>query len=84
MRRDARVGDLKLPGALRRPGRRARLGRLRRSLYAIGGDVGAARAAGIRTDRVLGIVVVVGGLLDTLVRVTYGCGAAALPSTPIS
>jgi ribose/xylose/arabinose/galactoside ABC-type transport system permease subunit len=34
-----------------------------RSLYAIGGNTDAARAAGIRTDRVTWIVLVVGGLL---------------------
>ncbi|MFJ7062917.1 ABC transporter permease [Streptomyces microflavus] len=34
-----------------------------RSLYAIGGNVDAAKAAGIRTDRVLWTVIVVGSLL---------------------
>jgi ribose/xylose/arabinose/galactoside ABC-type transport system permease subunit len=34
-----------------------------RSLYAIGGNVDAARAAGIRTDRVIWVVFVIGGLL---------------------
>ncbi|WP_181807451.1 ABC transporter permease [Streptomyces shenzhenensis] len=34
-----------------------------RSLYAIGGNVDAARAAGIRTDRVLWIVIVTGSVL---------------------
>ncbi|MFJ9380895.1 ABC transporter permease [Streptomyces sp. NPDC101455] len=37
-----------------------------RSLYAIGGNVDAAKAAGIRTDRVLGIVIVTGSLLAAL------------------
>lgn len=44
------------------------LGYLRqgRALYAIGGNVAAARAAGIRTDRVLWTVLVVGGVLAAL------------------
>lgn len=37
-----------------------------RSLYAIGGNVDAAKAAGIRTDRVLWIVIVTGSLLASL------------------
>ncbi|MFD1933354.1 MULTISPECIES: ABC transporter permease [Nonomuraea] len=37
-----------------------------RSLYAIGGNVDAAKAAGIRTDRVLAIVIVTGSLLAAL------------------
>ena len=37
-----------------------------RALYAIGGNVDAARAAGIRTDRVVWIVFIVGGLLAAL------------------
>jgi simple sugar transport system permease protein len=37
-----------------------------RSLYAIGGNVDAAKAAGIRTDRVLWIVITVGSLLAAL------------------
>ncbi|MFF9022129.1 ABC transporter permease [Streptomyces eurythermus] len=37
-----------------------------RSLYAIGGNVDAAKAAGIRTDRVLWIVIVTGGVLAAL------------------
>ncbi|MFF6883726.1 ABC transporter permease [Streptomyces sp. NPDC012421] len=37
-----------------------------RSLYAIGGNVEAAKAAGIRTDRVLWIVIVTGSLLAAL------------------
>lgn len=37
-----------------------------RSLYAIGGNVDAARAAGIRTDRVLWIVIVTASLLAAL------------------
>ncbi|WP_405799525.1 ABC transporter permease [Streptomyces sp. NBC_01506] len=37
-----------------------------RSLYAIGGNVDAARAAGIRTDRVLWIVLVSGSVLAAL------------------
>lgn len=37
-----------------------------RSLYAIGGNVDAAKAAGIRTDRTLWIVIVTGSLLAAL------------------
>ncbi|MFI7407477.1 ABC transporter permease [Streptomyces sp. NPDC049627] len=37
-----------------------------RSLYAIGGNVDAAKAAGIRTDRVLWIVIVTGSVLAAL------------------
>ncbi|WP_328675032.1 ABC transporter permease [Streptomyces sp. NBC_00343] len=37
-----------------------------RSLYAIGGNVDAAKAAGIRTDRVLWIVIVTGSVLASL------------------
>lgn len=37
-----------------------------RSLYAIGGNVDAAKAAGIRSDRVLWIVLVVGSVLAAL------------------
>ena len=37
-----------------------------RSLYAIGGNVDAARAAGIRTDRVVGVVLIIAGLLAAL------------------
>jgi simple sugar transport system permease protein len=37
-----------------------------RSLYAIGGNVDAAKAAGIRTERVLWIVIVTGSLLAAL------------------
>ena len=37
-----------------------------RSLYAIGGNVDAAKAAGIRTDRVLWIVLVIGSVLAAL------------------
>ncbi|MDQ7909560.1 ABC transporter permease [Phytohabitans sp. ZYX-F-186] len=37
-----------------------------RAVYAIGGNVDAARAAGIRTDRVVWIVLMLGGLLAAL------------------
>jgi simple sugar transport system permease protein len=37
-----------------------------RSLYAIGGNIDAAKAAGIRTERVLTIVIVTGSLLAAL------------------
>ena len=40
--------------------------RVGRALYAIGGNADAARAAGIRTDRVLWIVLIIGGLLAAL------------------
>ena len=40
--------------------------RLGRSLYAIGGNVDAARAAGIRTDRVVWGVLIIAGLLAAL------------------
>ncbi len=40
--------------------------RFGRSLYAIGGNADAARAAGIRTDRVLWTVLVIAGLLAAL------------------
>ncbi|WP_229070717.1 ABC transporter permease [Actinoplanes sp. DH11] len=44
------------------------LGYLRqgRALYAIGGNVDAARAAGVRTDRVVWTVLIVGGMLAAL------------------
>jgi ribose/xylose/arabinose/galactoside ABC-type transport system permease subunit len=42
-----------------------------RSLYAIGGNVDAARAAGIRTDRVLMIVYIMGGLLAGLAGLLF-------------
>jgi ribose/xylose/arabinose/galactoside ABC-type transport system permease subunit len=45
--------------------------RLGRSLYAIGGNVDAARAAGIRTDRVLIGVYVLGGLIAALAGLLY-------------
>jgi simple sugar transport system permease protein len=45
--------------------------RFGRSLYAIGGNVDAARAAGIRTDRVLMIVYIVGGLLAGLAGLLF-------------
>jgi simple sugar transport system permease protein/ribose transport system permease protein len=49
------------------------LGYLRqgRSLYAIGGNVDAARAAGIRTDRVLISVYIVGGVLAALAGLLF-------------
>jgi simple sugar transport system permease protein/ribose transport system permease protein len=37
-----------------------------RAVYAVGGNVDAARAAGIRTDRVVWVVFMVGGLLAAL------------------
>jgi len=37
-----------------------------RSLYAIGGNIDAAKAAGVRTDRVLWIVIVTGSVLAAL------------------
>ena len=64
--RPARV-DLALRRPVRAPGIVV-LGyhRLGRALYAIGGNVDAARAAGIRTDRVIWVVFIVGGLLAAL------------------
>jgi simple sugar transport system permease protein/ribose transport system permease protein len=46
----------------------AKLGYFRhgRAVYAVGGNVDAARAAGIRTDRVVWVVFMVGGLLAAL------------------
>jgi simple sugar transport system permease protein/ribose transport system permease protein len=40
--------------------------RVGRALYAVGGNAAAARAAGIRTDRVMWTVLVIGGLLAAL------------------
>ncbi|MGY0234362.1 ABC transporter permease [Longispora urticae] len=40
--------------------------RFGRSLYAIGGNADAARAAGIRVDRVLVVVLIIGGVLAAL------------------
>jgi ribose/xylose/arabinose/galactoside ABC-type transport system permease subunit len=42
-----------------------------RALYAIGGNVDAAKAAGVRTDRVLIVVYVIGGLLAALSGLLY-------------
>jgi simple sugar transport system permease protein len=42
-----------------------------RSLYAIGGNVEAARAAGVRTDRVMMAVFILGSLLAALAGILY-------------
>jgi simple sugar transport system permease protein len=42
-----------------------------RSLYAIGGNVEAARAAGVRTDRVMMSVFIIGSLLAALAGILY-------------
>ncbi|GGT26340.1 ABC transporter permease [Streptomyces sp. ZAF1911] len=42
-----------------------------RSLYAIGGNAEAARAAGIRVDRITWIVLIIGGLLAAFAGILY-------------
>ncbi|WFE66427.1 ABC transporter permease [Micromonospora sp. WMMD714] len=51
-----------------------------RSLYAIGGNVDAARAAGIRTDRVLWIALVVASVLAALAGLLISGRLAAVPA----
>lgn len=51
-----------------------------RSLYAIGGNVDAARAAGIRTDRVIWTVLIIGGLLAALAGVVESGNLASVTS----
>ncbi|WP_089157655.1 ABC transporter permease [Micromonospora sp. NBS 11-29] len=51
-----------------------------RALYAIGGNTDAARAAGIRTDRVLWIALVVAGVLAALAGLLISGRLAAVPS----
>jgi simple sugar transport system permease protein len=51
-----------------------------RSLYAIGGNVDAARAAGIRTDRVLWLTLVVASTLAALAGLLISGRLAAVPA----
>ncbi|GGM10713.1 MULTISPECIES: ABC transporter permease [Micromonospora] len=51
-----------------------------RALYAIGGNADAARAAGIRTDRVLWIALVVASLLAALAGLLISGRLAAVPA----
>src|SRR5438045_3330478 len=54
--------------------------RVGRSLYAIGGNVDAARAAGIRTDRVVWGVLILGGLLAALAGIVESGNLASVTS----
>jgi simple sugar transport system permease protein len=51
-----------------------------RSLYAIGGNVDAARAAGIRTDRILWLTLIVASVLAALAGVLISGRLASIPS----
>jgi simple sugar transport system permease protein len=51
-----------------------------RALYAIGGNVDAARAAGIRTDRVIWLALVVAGMLAALAGLLISGRLAAVPA----
>ncbi|GGM24602.1 sugar ABC transporter permease [Micromonospora sonchi] len=51
-----------------------------RALYAIGGNADAARAAGIRTDRVLWIALIVAGMLAALAGLLMSGRLAAVPA----
>jgi simple sugar transport system permease protein len=51
-----------------------------RALYAIGGNTDAARAAGIRTDRILWLTLVVAGMLAALAGLLISGRLAAVPS----
>jgi simple sugar transport system permease protein len=51
-----------------------------RALYAIGGNVDAARAAGIRTDRILWLTLVVAGTLAALAGLLISGRLAAVPA----
>ncbi|WBB80974.1 ABC transporter permease [Micromonospora sp. WMMD882] len=51
-----------------------------RALYAIGGNVDAARAAGIRTDRILWASLVVAGMLAALAGLLMSGRLAAVPA----
>jgi simple sugar transport system permease protein len=51
-----------------------------RALYAIGGNVDAARAAGIRTDRILWLTLVVAGALAALAGLLISGRLAAVPA----
>jgi simple sugar transport system permease protein len=54
--------------------------RVGRSLYAIGGNADAARAAGIRTDRVIWTVLIIGGVLAGLAGVVESGSLASVTS----
>jgi simple sugar transport system permease protein len=54
--------------------------RVGRALYAIGGNVDAARAAGIRTDRILWLTLVVASLLAALAGLLLSGRLAAVPA----
>jgi simple sugar transport system permease protein len=54
--------------------------RVGRSLYAVGGNADAARAAGIRTDRVVWTVLIIGGLLAALAGVVESGNLASVTS----
>jgi simple sugar transport system permease protein len=51
-----------------------------RSLYAIGGNVDAARSAGIRTDRVVWMVLILGGLIAALAGIIESGHLASVTS----
>ena len=51
-----------------------------RSLYAIGGNVDAARSAGIRTDRVVWLVLILGGLIAALAGIIESGHLASVTS----
>ncbi|GIF05037.1 ABC transporter permease [Actinoplanes siamensis] len=51
-----------------------------RALYAIGGNVDAARAAGIRTDRILWLTLVIAGTLAALAGLLISGRLAAVPA----
>ncbi|MFC7479034.1 ABC transporter permease [Luedemannella flava] len=51
-----------------------------RALYAIGGNVDAARAAGIRTDRIVWLTLVVAGMLAALAGLLISGRLAAVPA----
>jgi simple sugar transport system permease protein len=51
-----------------------------RALYAIGGNADAARAAGIRTDRILWVTLIVAGMLAALAGVLLSGRLAAVPA----
>jgi simple sugar transport system permease protein len=54
--------------------------RVGRSLYAVGGNVDAARASGIRTDRVVWVVLIIGGLLAALAGIIESGTLASVTS----
>jgi hypothetical protein len=67
--RDAAAGIVVL--GFTRPGR---------ALYAIGGNIDAARAAGIRTDRILWLALIVAGTLAALAGLLISGRLAAVPA----